>query len=143
MGLTSINQKNINGNTNYYYSEWQKTTPEILEKWKTKIAVPFTNISPLWNTENYYQLGGDTTYSWVIPRLSGMYALCLQLKSDMTLDELSQLIMETKTITEDGIAIINPKGMIERLTLELEEQKKHQILNRMAYFLSYLYYKET
>ena len=53
-----------------------------------------------------------------------MYALCLQLKSDMTLDELSQLIMETKTITEDGIAIINPKGMIERLTLELEEQKK-------------------
>lgn len=123
MGLTSINQININGNPKYYYSQWQETTPEILEKWKTKIAVPFTNISPLWNTEHDYQIGGDTTYSWVIPRLSGMYALCLQLKPEMTLDELAQLIIETKTITEDGITLINPKGMIERLTLELEEQK--------------------
>lgn len=41
----------------------------------------------------------------------------------MTLDELLELIIETKNITEDGIQIINPQGMIEKLKQDLSTNK--------------------
>lgn len=122
--LTCINERTIDGKTTYYYSEWQQEKPENLSFLKSRIAVPFSGVSPLWNTEHDYKIGGDTSYSWVIPRLSGIFALCLQLKPDMTLDELENLIVETKTVTEEGITIINPRGIIEKLAQEIEEYKK-------------------
>ncbi len=119
--FTCINQRNVDGMPQYYYSKWQEKN---LDAFKIKIAIPFTGLAPLYGTDSEYQKCGDVSYSWVIPRLSGILALCLQLKPDITLEEASQLIFETKIVTEDGIKIINPKGMLERLSLELKENKK-------------------
>ena len=121
--FTCINERTNGEKTKYYFSKWQLEKPENWHILKSKIAIPFTGITPLWNTEHDYKIGGDTSYSWAIPRLSGIYALCLQLKPKMTLDELLELIIETKNITEDGIQIINPQGMIEKLKQDLSTNK--------------------
>lgn len=118
--FTCINLKYINGTPNYYFSKWQE---KDINTYKSKIAIPFTGIMPLYNTTDDYQISGNTAYSWTIPRLSGIFALCLQVKPSITLEEFIQVADETKTITEDKIMIINPKEMIENLGINFKEDK--------------------
>lgn len=118
---TVINERQINGASNYQYS-WELNVCgwELDDSEKTKLAIPYPGISPLMYSKSDYQLGGECSYSWVIPRLTGIITLCMQLKPDITLDEFNRLAYETKYITEDGKSIINPLRIIEQLSKELE-----------------------
>lgn len=120
MAFTCINAENKDNTTSYYYSKWQE---EDKESYKSLIAVPVPKLIPLSYTTNGYRIGGNSSYSWAIPRLSGIYALCLQINPELTIEQCAQLAQETKIVTEDGISIINPKGMIEKLSLDLEENR--------------------
>lgn len=117
--FTSINLRQNNGTKNYNYSNWQL---EYLGGFKKKIAIPYTGVTPLVNSTSDYTIGGDVTYSWVIPRLTGIIALCMQLKPDMTLDEFGKIALDTKYTTEDGKNIINPSGIVKTLSLECSEK---------------------
>lgn len=117
---TCINKYNSDGVVKYEYSSWQK---ENIEEFKSKVAVPFDGIIPLFETENDYLYGGEVSYSWVIPKLSGIFAMCLQVNPNLTLDEFKELVIDTKKVNEDGIGMINPEGMIEVLMKDLENNK--------------------
>lgn len=117
---TSINRYNCNGKEEYAYSSWQN---EHIDVFKRKVAVPFDGIIPLFETKSDYIYGGEVSYSWVIPRLSGIFAKCLEVNPNLTLDEFKKLVVDTKKANEEGINIINPEGMIEVLMEELESNK--------------------
>lgn len=117
---TCINKYNSDGVVKYKYSSWQK---ENIDEFKSKVAVSFDGISPLFETENDYLYGGEVSYSWVIPKLSGIFAMCLQVNPNLTLEEFKKLVVDTKRVNEDGISMINPEGMIEVLMKDLVSNK--------------------
>ena len=107
--FTSCNQDSVN--KEYYFSPWQN--PEMFSN---RLIVPSGGkMIPLWNTEKDYIYCGWTSYSWSIPRLSGMFALALQVNPDLTFKEFVDLARETKITNEQGFSIINPTGIIEKL----------------------------
>lgn len=120
--FTSINTRQKDKIEDYEYSTWQQ---EYIEGFKEKIAVPYTGISPLINSKSDYKIGGDVTYSWVIPRFTGLVALCMQLNPNITLNEIENTAYETRYVTKDGKSIINPIDMIKTLSIKNEENKNH------------------
>jgi subtilisin family serine protease len=113
--FTCINLRQKNGEKKYEFSSCQ-----IIEEDKTKLAIPYPGISPLIDTTSDYVIGGDTSYSWVIPRFTSIAALCMQVKPEITLDEIISLAYDTRYTTDDGKRIINPSEMIKSLLLNLE-----------------------
>lgn len=110
----------------YYFSEWQL---RAIEHYKSLDAERFQKamdnkilvvpsggkMIPLGETENDYQYVTSSSYSWSIPRLSGMFALALQVNPDLTFNEFVELARETKITNEQGFNLINPTGIIEKL----------------------------
>ena len=106
---------NKNPNTGkLYYSDWQEATMED-GKYNDKIAIiTGGKMTPLVTTEHDYLYCGQATYSWAVPKLSGFFALALQIKPNLTYDEFVELAIDT-TIEKDGIKLFNMEGIVNRL----------------------------
>ena len=113
-------------NKEYYFSNWQLRAIEhykSIDADRFQKAVDNTIVAgpsggkmiPLGETENDYIYEGAASYSWSIPRLSGMFALALQVNPDLTFKEFVDLARETKITNEQGFNLINPTGIIEKL----------------------------
>jgi len=72
-------------------------------------------MTPLVTTEHDYLYCGQATYSWAIPKLTGFFALALQIQPDLTYDEFIELAISTK-IEQNGITLFNMPGIINKLT---------------------------
>ena len=89
-----------------------------------KIAVPFQGITTAGasNTDDYVYYGAGGV-SWAAPYLAGLYALCCEVKTDMTLDEFINIADATSVpydFTYEGIEfhyskVIQPEKMIESI----------------------------
>lgn len=110
--FTSINQDCIT--KDYYYSDGQLASMEQY-KYCDNIAISTGGkMTPLVTTTSDYLYCGQATYSWAIPKLSGYFALALQLNPDLTYQEFEQLAIDTaKEI--NGIKMFNINGIIEKL----------------------------
>ena len=110
--FTSINQDPIT--KDYYYSDGQVLGMEQY-KYYNHIAIPTGGkMTPLVTTTNEYLYCGQATYSWAIPKLSGYFALALQVNNNLTYEEFEQLAIETaKKI--NGIKIFNIIGIIKKI----------------------------
>lgn len=74
---------------------------------------------------SHYAIGG---YSWIIPQITGLYALCKQVTPDCTLEQMWNLGLETgfKRKGLNGI-VVQPQKLIEQL------QKEKILENKLSY----------
>ncbi len=76
-----------------------------------------------YNDYAHHAIGG---YSWIIPQITGLYALCKQVRPDCTLEHMWKLGLETGVKREglNGVAI-QPLKLIEKLQKEKILENKH------------------
>lgn len=109
--FTCINQDSVTNEL--YYSWWQKERECFF---RSKIAlVSGGRMIPLHNTKEDYMYCGSSSYSWCIPKLSGLFALALQIDPDLTLEEFINIADNNKTINDDGILLFNIKNTFETI----------------------------
>lgn len=107
---------------NYTLGSWQWNHPENFEN---SVLIPMdyrTTADMSGDTYVYYTDGG---WSWTVPYIAGMYALCAQVRPEITPELFYQAAWETSTEIirrEDGTGsqtytfhVINPQGIIEYL----------------------------
>ncbi len=107
--FTSINKDPISNE--YYFSPWQDGDTHS----KRMGVLAGGKMLPLIETENEYLYCGWAAFSWAIPCLAGIFALALQVNPNLTYDEFVTLAWETKIVNEQGLSLINPLGIIEKL----------------------------
>lgn len=101
---------------------WRKK----LEKWKYKNCILFpmdsrTVASPIGDKE--YSFYPDWWFSWVVPYVAWIYALCCQVKPDINKDIFWEAVYETSTkisLDNEDFRIINPTALIEKIRLMIE-----------------------
>ena len=64
--------------------------------------------------EDVYMYWGEGGFGWAIPYLSGLCALGWQVNSDLTLQEMLEMMKETAYISANGWKIINPPAFVEQ-----------------------------
>ena len=62
-----------------------------------------------------YMYNGKGGMSWAVPYLSGLFALALQINSNLTKEEMANAINKTAILNKKGLKIINPRGFIEAI----------------------------
>lgn len=98
-------------NNEYFYSDWQE---KYKEEYKKRIAIPTGGkLFPSPFSENDYWYKANSTYSWAIPKLCGLFALCLEVNPKLTYEEFVNFSNETKTTNDNGITVINTVGIID------------------------------
>lgn len=68
-----------------------------------------------WSKKNQYMHQGRGGISWSVPYLAGIFALALQVKPDIKSEQLTDIIKETAIVNQQGLRIINPQGIIDRV----------------------------
>ncbi len=73
------------------------------------------------NKDNtHYTYWGDGGFSWAIPYLTELAGLAWGIDESLTIEQIFELLIETKTETASGKLVINPDGFIEVVTLRNE-----------------------
>ncbi len=111
----------------YYYNDWQSDGHKKL----IGVLRP-TYMLPFVETEKDYQYKEQNSYSWVIPVISGMFTLALQINPNLTYDEFVEIAEETKIINEDGIILLNPVEIIKKIVKEKNRINKYPDKNELA-----------
>ncbi len=102
----------------YYSNDNYLDTPSLFIPMGNRTTAGFTG-----NIEYQYDVEGG--YSWIIPWLSGCYALCCQIKPDISPEIFMKVAFETGDILnntsentrkdKNNARIINPQKLIEKL----------------------------
>ena len=119
--FSCINYDSVN--KEYYFSDGQLASMDRVN-YKDKILIPTGGkMTPLVTTENEYLYCGQATYSWAIPKLSGYFALALQVNNNLTYEEFEQLAIATAT-KKDDLKFFNINGILEKLKENLKIYKQ-------------------
>lgn len=62
---------------------------------------------------------GNTSFSWSITKVTGMFALALQVNYKLTFDEFASIARETSVNN-----VVNASGIIEKVKFDLENNIK-------------------
>lgn len=108
--FTTVNT-DLNNRT-YYLSDWQQDNHALHE---SKVMVPSSEMVPLWGSDKDYMYHGNTSFSWSIPKVSGMFALALEVNPKLTFEDFAQIARETSVNN-----VINASGIIEKVKFDLE-----------------------
>jgi len=106
------------------YEEWlfsQESKKD--KKWiDRKIIIPcdYRTIASSWNKKegeekDGYEFHGQGGISWSIPYLAGLFALMLQAKNDLTMEEMVKILKDTAVMNKNGLKIIDPRKAIENI----------------------------
>ncbi len=63
--------------------------------------------------DNEYRHDASGGWSWAIPYLSGVFALALQVKADLSDKDFIKIVRNTAGENKNGQKVINPRGIIE------------------------------
>lgn len=103
----------------WLYSQDNKRNRKFFEG---KIIVPcdYRTIASSWhkkdkNKNDGYEFNGRGGISWAIPYLSGVFALMLQVKNNLTMDEMIKILKDTARTNSKGLKIIDPQKAIESI----------------------------
>lgn len=89
--------------------EQRLKSPEVL------VPSDHRTMASSWSEKNQYMHQGRGGISWSVPYLAGVFALALQIKPDLKQAEISRIIVQTATINQQGLKIINPQGIIDEV----------------------------
>lgn len=105
-----------------------RVTPDLFDEDKQKrllFPVEHRTVAPNTGDRDYchWAIGG---YSWIIPQITGLYALCKQVNPDCTLDQMWKIGLKTGISRDDlnGIAV-QPQKLINELQREKILENKH------------------
>lgn len=90
---------------------------EKQERQSEEILVPSDHrtMASSWSKKNQYMHQGRGGISWSVPYLAGIFALALQVKPGIKSEQLAGIVKETSIINKQGLRIINPQGIIDRV----------------------------
>lgn len=112
---------------NYTLGIWQRPNAEY---YQNSLLIPMDNRTTADMSGDTYVHYADGGWSWTVPYVVGMYALCVEVKPDITPEEFYQAAVETAfkiNRTEDGeipsdgetaytYQVLNPVGLIDYLS---------------------------
>ncbi|MFC1538563.1 S8 family serine peptidase [Candidatus Latescibacterota bacterium] len=95
-----------NNPDNYDYSSWAK-------EFTDRIIVP-ADFRTTANNRNktHFTYWGDGGFSWAIPYITGLAGLAWGIDETLTIEQIFELLAETKTETISGKFVVNPVGFI-------------------------------
>ncbi len=106
------------------YEEWlyvqeDKKARKFFEG-KTIVPCDYRTIASSWNKKDEnkndgYEFHGQGGISWSIPYLSGIFALMLQVRNDLTMEEMIKILKDTARTNNKGLKIIDPQKAIESI----------------------------
>lgn len=107
---------------NYGIGSWQRKHAGQFAKIE-RIFFPMNNRTyASWLGEQDYCYSNEGGWSWVMPYVSGLYALCCQVNPDVTPDSFWKAVQETAHRTEEVISgqklpltIVNPPALLEAM----------------------------
>lgn len=96
-------------------SDLQKMIEKILEERKEEIIIPsdYRTMASSWGKKGQYMYTGMGGISWSVPYLAGLYALALQVNSNIKQEELAEIVEKSAFTNSNGLRIINPKAIIK------------------------------
>jgi hypothetical protein len=98
------------------YVDFHDWLAMVLDETEEALAVPVDCITvPNSNGENEYTYYGSGGLSWSIGYIAGMATLGVQVKPDVTEQEMVKLLWDTATPFQWSLRLANPAGFIERL----------------------------
>lgn len=101
------------------YEEWLflKENKKDNKKIDERIIIPcdYRTMASSWNKQGGYEFQGQGGVSWAIPYLAGIFALMLQVKNDLTEEEITKILKNTAKINKNGLKIIDPQKAIESI----------------------------
>jgi len=105
--------ENANDFDAYKLDMWQEN-----EWCKQKILIPSGGKTSPCNSgdENFMYNGNQSCFSWAIPYMCGVFALALQVKTDLSYEDFCVLAKETTYKNNVGLFVINPREIINRLS---------------------------
>jgi hypothetical protein len=105
---------NVNDVENVDLSDWQKKGLDWENFFGDKIVVPAGGrMIAMYGTEVDYMYDPQSSYSWAIPMLSGIFTLALQVNPTLTYDEFVTIARSTAIKNSKGLKVINPEGIID------------------------------
>ncbi len=108
--------------SNYTLGDWQW---EAAEYYENSLLVPMDDRTTADMSGDTYVFYADGGWSWTVPYVAGMYALCAQADPDITPEEFLTKAMETSTKIErsresDGkkltFHVLNPRALVNSLS---------------------------
>lgn len=115
---------------NYKLEDWYLPTninKENIKKYMDHKPISFVcagKVVPEFCDDNGYKFEQVGCYSWTIPQVVGMYALCLQVNKNLTWDEYVKISKSTAKMNRNYAFVANPKEIIkevERLKMAQED----------------------
>jgi hypothetical protein len=108
------------------YEEWlfaQESKKD--KKWiDGKIIIPcdYRTIASSWNkkengAKDGYEFQGQGGISWSIPYLAGIFSLMLQVKINLTMEEMIKILKDTARANKNGLKIVDPQKAIESINI--------------------------
>ena len=105
-----------------YWADPDDITPTVLrngysppEKWPTNQFVPMgSRTYASFTGEDQYEINHEGGLSWAVPWLAGLYALCCQVKPEITPQEFIDTVKATSTTVDFG-HVVNPAAIMDAL----------------------------
>lgn len=96
----------------YKLDSWQQNPWD-----KERVLIPSGGRTSPCNSgnESFMYMGNQSCYSWAIPYVCGIFALAMQIKPDITYKQFCEIAVNTATINQSGLKIINPLGVMNNL----------------------------
>lgn len=104
-----------NGEDEYKEASFAQTySPELKRECNDKINVVCSGRTlPEFCNNTGYKYEVVDCFSWSIPQIIGLYALCLTQVKDMSYDMFVSICRETSKVTKKGIRVVKPKKVVE------------------------------
>lgn len=94
---------------NYRYARNAGTQ---VKGYKRKIILP-GDFRTFGNNRGGYSYTGNGGWSWALPYFAGLATLGWSVDPSLTMDDIYQLVQQTRYVTDHGIQVVNPVGFIE------------------------------
>ncbi|MFC1651042.1 S8 family serine peptidase [Candidatus Latescibacterota bacterium] len=96
-----------NNPDNFDFSSWAR-------EYTDRIIVPADFRTTAGNKDKkHFTYWGGGGFSWAIPYITGLAGLAWGIDESLTIEQIYELLVETKTVTASGKFVINPTGFID------------------------------
>ena len=102
----------IDDSNSYKLGMWQNN------QWhRDRVLIPSGGRTGACNSgyNEFIYWGNNSCNSWAIPYLCGVFALAMQINSDITYQRFCELVIESAILNSQGLKVLNPTGIIDSL----------------------------
>jgi serine protease AprX len=101
----------------YRLDAWQ-TSPDRVDWHRTKVLIPSGGRTSPCNSgvNEYMYTGNQSSFSYAIPYVAGVFALALQVDRKLSYQEFCRLAQETAKRNDLGLSVLNSVELIDRVS---------------------------